>query len=131
MEGDTKLHECDHAVHTKGGAELNPMRIFTERDGVQLDISPQVPQVDAFAAFYNDAGIGIENAGITRLPVLTARGIVAACVSAGSARIGDARSTFYDGIISVSNEIAINLGAQTGMPLREFIMRLQQHPQAI
>lgn len=34
---------------TRGGAELNPLRIYTERDGVQVDISPQTPELDNFA----------------------------------------------------------------------------------
>jgi predicted dehydrogenase len=34
---------------TKGGAELNPMKIYMERDGIQLDVSPEVPGADAFA----------------------------------------------------------------------------------
>ena len=51
---------------------------------------------DALAALFNDAGIGIDEAGVTRLPALEARGIAAGTVAAASARIGDARST-YDG----------------------------------
>src|SRR5438270_784638 len=46
-------------------------------------------RVDAFAALYNDADRGCEDAGISRLPALAARGIAAATVSAWSARIGE------------------------------------------
>src|SRR5207302_1281456 len=52
------------------------------------------------AAFYNDAGIGIDEAGVSRLPALDDRGIAAATVSAATARIGEARSTYEDGILS-------------------------------
>jgi hypothetical protein len=51
--------------------------------------------VNARAALFNDAGGG---PGTARLGVLEARGVAAATVSAESARIGDGRSTFADGI---------------------------------
>src|SRR5262249_49268663 len=54
---------------------------------------------DVRAAFYNDAGIGIDEAGVSRLPALDDRGIAAATVSAASARIGDARSSYEDGVL--------------------------------
>ncbi|MDP6018963.1 MAG: Gfo/Idh/MocA family oxidoreductase [Candidatus Latescibacteria bacterium] len=38
-----------HLAGTKGGAELSPLRIYTERRGVQEDITPDVPKLDAFA----------------------------------------------------------------------------------
>lgn len=76
---------------------------------------------DAVAAFYNDAGIGIDNAGITRLPALDERNIIAGTVSAQSARIGDALSTYNDGILSVLNEKALSCGGKIGMSLKEFI----------
>ena len=49
-------------------------------------------QVDAFAAVFSDAGVGSDNAGISRLPALDGRGIAGLAVSAASARIGDAAS---------------------------------------
>jgi len=70
--------------------------------------------VDGFGAAYNDAGIGIERAGIARLPALDARGIAALTVAAASARIGEARSTFEDGMVSAVNATAARLGARVG-----------------
>ncbi|MGH7211165.1 MAG: hypothetical protein ACREF1_06845, partial [Acetobacteraceae bacterium] len=69
---------------------------------------------DAFAALFNDAGIGIEWAGIARLAALDARGIAAATVAAASARIGEARSTLEDGVLSAVNASAAALGAAVG-----------------
>jgi len=77
---------------------------------------------DAFAAAYNDAGIGIEQAGIARLPALQARGIAAITVAAASARIGDARSTLEDGMISAVNAAAAQLGAAVGEPARDVLL---------
>jgi hypothetical protein len=76
---------------------------------------------DAFAALFNDAGIGIDEAGVTRLPALDARHIAAATVAAASARIGDARSTYEDGILSRVNSRAAALGAAPGISAREFV----------
>jgi hypothetical protein len=75
---------------------------------------------DALAALYNDAGIGIDEAGISRLPALDQRAIAAGTVAAASARIGDARSTYEDGIISRVNARAAALGAVPGIAAREF-----------
>ena len=77
--------------------------------------------VDAAAAFFNDAGIGKDGAGITRLPALDARGIAGATVAAMSARIGDGRSTYSDGIVSRVNETARAAGIEPGMTAREAV----------
>ena len=66
------------------------------------------------AAVYNDADRGADDAGISRLPVLEAKGIAAACVSAFSARIGDARSTLQDGYITALNPTAERMGGEIG-----------------
>ncbi len=76
---------------------------------------------DALAALFNDAGIGIDEAGVTRLPALDARRIAAGTVAAASARIGDARSTYEDGILSRINTRAAALGIAPGMTAREFV----------
>lgn len=77
-----------------------------------------------FAALFNDAGIGIEDAGTTRLPVLDSRGIAAATVDAMTARIGDGRSTYEDGVLSRVNVTARALGLREGMAAREAVARL-------
>ena len=72
-----------------------------------------------FAAITCDADRGIDEAGISRLAALDARGIAGACVSAFSARIGDGRSLFEDGYVSVVNETAAGYGSEIGMSCRE------------
>jgi uncharacterized protein YunC (DUF1805 family) len=76
---------------------------------------------NALAALFNDAGIGIDEAGVTRLPALEAGGIAAGTGAAASARIGDARSTYEDGILSRVNPRAAALGIVPGMAAREFV----------
>lgn len=78
-------------------------------------------KADALAALFNDAGIGIDEAGVTRLPALDSRGIAAGTVAASSARIGDARSTYEDGILTRVNQRAAALGIAPGMTAREFV----------
>lgn len=81
---------------------------------------------DALGALFNDAGIGKDAAGTSRLPALNARGIAAATVAAASARIGDARSTYEDGIISRVNARTASLGLHEGISAREFVAGLRR-----
>lgn len=76
---------------------------------------------DVFAAVTCDADRGIDDAGISRLPAMQTRGIAGACVSAFSARIGDGRSLYEDGYISVLNETAKKHGGRIGQSCREFV----------
>lgn len=76
--------------------------------------------VDAAAAVFNDAGVGADRIGITRLPVLAARGIPAVTVDCMSARIGDGRSLWQSGLISHMNSIATQRGAVLGMSVQAF-----------
>ena len=79
-----------------------------------------------FACVCNDADKGLDSAGITRLPALDQRGIAAACVSAFSARIGDGRSTYADGYISVINETARRRGGLVGQSCKAFVAAMVQ-----
>jgi hypothetical protein len=78
-------------------------------------------KADALAALFNDAGIGIDEAGVSRLPALDVRGIAAATVAAASARIGDGRSTYEDGILTRVNRRTAALGIAPGMSAGEFV----------
>jgi len=80
--------------------------------------------VQAFVAVFNDAGVGIDQAGIGRLDPLNERGIAAATVAHTSAHIGDSRSTYYEGVISHANQQAITLGASRGETVRDFVERV-------
>ena len=77
-------------------------------------------KADALAAVFNDAG-AVDAAGLSRLPALEARGIPAAAVRADSARIGDGRSTYGDGVLSAVNATARSLGAAEGLSARAFV----------
>ncbi len=95
--------------------------LVTGSHGGLLGGKPQSAiRVQALAAVYNDAGIGIDRAGVSRLPALDARGIAAATVAAATARIGDARSAWATGRLSQVNARAAALGARIGMSVPEF-----------
>jgi hypothetical protein len=79
---------------------------------------------DVFAVFFNDAGGGLDNSGISRLPTLDERGIAAGSVAAASAPIGDSRRIYNDGVLSHVNETAAALGGRPGMKLKDFVERL-------
>jgi hypothetical protein len=104
------------------GAEHFGTVVVTGSHGGLLGGRPETAlKYDALAALFNDAGIGIDEAGVSRLPALEARGIVAGTVAAASARIGNARSTYEDGILSRVNPRAAALGIAPGMTAREFV----------
>jgi hypothetical protein len=110
------------------GPEHKGALVVTGSHGGLLGGRPETAlKYDALAALFNDAGIGIDEAGTTRLSALDKRGIAAATVAAASARIGDARSTYEDGIISCVNDCARRLGGRPGMSAREFV-RLVRSP---
>jgi hypothetical protein len=67
----------------------------------------------------NDAGIGLENAGIASLKTLEENGVPAAAVAAMSAEIGIGQSTYNEGVISTVNEVARKMGVTVGMSAKE------------
>ncbi|HKS88557.1 MAG TPA: hypothetical protein VJR70_03865, partial [Stellaceae bacterium] len=109
------------------GPEHKDAIVVTGSHGGLLGGRPETAlKYDVKGALYNDAGIGKDAAGTSRLPALDARGIAAATVTAASARIGDARSTYEDGIVSRVNARAAALGLHEGMTARDFVAALRR-----
>jgi hypothetical protein len=73
------------------------------------------------AVFFSDAGVGLDGAGIARLPVLDADGVVAGTTSADSAPIGDSRALYERGVLSHLTSAAVQAGGAIGMPLKMFV----------
>ena len=67
----------------------------------------------------NDGGRGLDDSGIEGLAELARHGLAAVAVSSASARIGDALSTYHDGIVSTANERARASGVTIGMKAAE------------
>jgi hypothetical protein len=76
--------------------------------------------VEAAAAVFNDAGVGADRIGTSRLPVLAARGMPAATVDCMGARIGDGRSMWESGVLSHVNAAAAQRGVRPGMTVQAF-----------
>lgn len=78
---------------------------------------------------FNDAGGGLDNAGIAALDYLHAHGLAACVVAHTSARIGEARSTLATGVVSGVNGAASVLGVQAGWTCQQtvdFILNSQE-----
>lgn len=67
---------------------------------------------------FNDAGVGKDGAGVAGLALLQANGLAACTVSHTSACIGQAASTFDEGVVSHANPAALALGLLIGRALR-------------
>jgi hypothetical protein len=68
--------------------------------------------------FFNDAGVGKDDAGIAALSMLQVRGVAGAAVAHGSARIGDALDAWQHGVISHVNDAAHSLGLRVGQSVQ-------------
>lgn len=67
----------------------------------------------------NDAGIGKNEAGIAGMKALDKYDIPAVAVATMSAKIGNGTSTYEQGSLSATNELAKKLGISEGMSARE------------
>ena len=75
---------------------------------------------------FNDAGVGLDAAGLAALPFLQGHGLAACTVAHTSARIGEAASTLNDGLISHVNALAAAMGARAGQRCGDLIVALQR-----
>lgn len=82
------------------------------------------------ALILNDAGVGLDDAGIAGLSQLDAIGMAAVTVSHLSARIGDGQDSLARGVISHVNAAAANAGVVVGMRAREAALMLRHAPAA-
>ena len=78
------------------------------------------------AAFFNDAGVGKDNAGIAALGMLEALQVPAGTVSHLSARIGDAEDMWQHGVLSHLNVPALRSGLAEGERLQDAVGKLLQ-----
>jgi hypothetical protein len=79
-------------------------------------------QAQVRLAVFNDAGVGKDGAGTAALALLQAQGVAGCTVAHDSARIGEARSTWHDGVISHANGGAQALGARPGLRLKDWLL---------
>ena len=80
-------------------------------------------KVRAALYVFNDAGIGKDGAGVAALALLAEQGIAALTVDCRSARIGDARDTLENGMVSAVNEPAHAAGWREAVGLQDQLER--------
>lgn len=112
----------DSAALVDAVADIGAVVVTGSHGGLVGGDPAMALRVNAAAAVYNDAGIGIEQAGIARLAALDERGIAAVTVAAATARIGDAMSSM-GGVISAANATAVACGAEVGQPVAPVVLR--------
>ena len=78
-------------------------------------------EVPLKAVFFNDAGVGQDDAGIAALAMLQAKNVAGGTVAHTSARIGDSQDMWDYGVISYVNDAARKLGLAPGQRLRDVL----------
>jgi len=112
------------SISLVGPSDVGQVVVSGSHGGILGNEKAAAMKIDGYAAFFNDAGGGADDGGFSRLPALDERGIAAGTVAAMSARIGDARSSYEDGMLSRVNDTARRLGGAEGMPLKAFCQML-------
>ena len=70
---------------------------------------------------FNDAGGGLDNAGLAALYFLQTNNLAACTVTHRSARIGEAHSTLASGLVNHLNSNALALGIQPGWTCQQVV----------
>ncbi|MCM0018379.1 MAG: hypothetical protein NBV67_00120 [Tagaea sp.] len=79
---------------------------------------------DCAGVFFNDAGIGKEQAGVAGVLALDAYGIPSAGVDNASAAIGDGCDTWDNGVVSFANATASARGVRPGVAVMDAASRI-------
>lgn len=122
---DESIHEVEIAANgrifavwsfarVKGAHPRDVFCVASHAGKVMADYARQVRPRGLIA---NDAGRGLDDSGIDGLEAMGTT--PAAAVSAASARIGDALSTYRDGVISAANAAALAIGVRPGITAKE------------
>lgn len=81
-------------------------------------------KVRPYGFICSDGGMGREESGAAGMRIVEANGLAGAVVDARRAKMGDAASTYRDGIISAANALAQAAGVTVGMPAAEAARKL-------
>jgi len=80
------------------------------------------------AVIFNDAGIGLERAGVAGVLALGDAGMAALALDCQSCHIGSARDAAGRGVVSLANTVARALGVKVGMPAKSAATLLASAP---
>lgn len=116
-------------VTTPGGAQvlladsISFLRAEEDRGAIVVCASHGGESSGQYAAnrkpalvFFNDAGVGKNNAGIRALEVLEVEGIAAVALSSDSAQIGEVLDHWAEGRVSHANTLARGIVAGMAVP---------------
>lgn len=85
---------------------------------------PYLLKVSPHGFICSDGGKGLDNAGTAGLEIVNRHGLAGATVDARRARMGNAMSSYRDGVISDLNELAHAAGVRMGMSAAEAALLL-------
>lgn len=114
--GGAPLRVLDSITEAIGGA---PGQVVVSGSHGGLSAGRFALEAQVRFVVFNDAGVGLDGAGIAALPLLQAQGIAACTVAHTTARIGEAASTLATGVVSHANAAALALGVRVGARLRD------------
>lgn len=80
------------------------------------------------AVLFNDAGVGLDQAGIAGILTLADVGMAAAGVDCKSCHIGSANDALARGVVSTVNRVAVGLGIRAGMSVKNAVQLLDNAP---
>ncbi len=98
--------------------------LCTGSHGGRVNVETLLRIVKPGGVIANDGGMAKDRSGVSGLALLDGAGVAGATVSALSARIGDPRSTWADGVISAVNARATQVGVAVGQPARAAARRI-------
>ena len=116
------LRVVDSITELKPGADAGCVAVSGSHGGISS--AQYALAARPLLAIFNDAGIGLDAAGLAALPFLQGHGIAACAVRHTSARIGEARSTLADGVVGHVNALAEALGVREGEACQAVVDRL-------
>lgn len=121
--GEPMVIGCDSASLIEA-EDAGQIVVCASHGGLLASNPGYILKAPLFGVVLNDAGIGKDAAGVARIHAAEGMGIAAVAVSSESARIGDARSTWEAGVVSVANGLASRMGAVPGMTAQDFVALL-------
>lgn len=120
IPGEPRVVGCDSASLITD-EDAGQIVVCASHGGLLANNPSYILKAPLYGVVLNDAGVGKNEAGLRRIYAAVDMGIAAAAVSAASARIGDARSTWETGVISCVNDLAAKAGGQIGMTTQAFV----------
>lgn len=125
IPGKRRVFGCDSASLIKEKEDAGEIVVCGSHGGLFAGNAAYILKAPLFGVILNDAGRGKDDAGVQRVFAAERMGIAAAAVASTSARIGDARSMWNTGFISVVNPLAERIGGKVGMTSKEYVAALQ------